>query len=153
MLVLAMEMGKIFGETDKDSDNVWVTPTTAAGAQSSTSSFLLEEDMVLRYGTCSGTGLVLSQQVQPHLAQCPCVVGTWVQSAGSLLPRHSQVKFKPSFPWDPCLGAKPEVMAAPQLHPQGATHSPLSDTLSPPGRPRCGQRGILGPSGHCANTR
>lgn len=52
-----------------------------------------------------------------------------MQSAGSLLfPRHSQVKFKPSFPWDPCLCAKLGVMAAPQLHPEGATHSPLCPT-------------------------
>lgn len=122
-LVLAVGMGKIFGEKDKDGDNVRVVPTVAAEAQNSPSSFLLEEDMVLGYGTYSATGLVLSQQVQATLGSVPLSGWDLVQSAGSLLfPKHFQLKFKPSFPWNPFLGAKPEVMAAPQLHPQGVTH-------------------------------
>lgn len=67
---LELAVGKIFGEINEGGDNGWVRPSPAAEAQSSTSSFLLEEDE-LRYGTCSGTGLALSHQVQATLGSVP----------------------------------------------------------------------------------
>lgn len=85
--VLAVGKGKIFGETDKNGDNGWVTPTLGAGAQSSISSFLLEED-VLKCGTCSGTGLALSQQVQATLGSVP--LSGWALAAVSWLSSLSQ---------------------------------------------------------------
>lgn len=85
----------------------------------------------------------------PRSGQCPHRVWTWALSAGSLLfPRHAQGKFKPSFPWDPCLGAKPGdgIASAPSsrgrvplTYPSDtkAPHHPLTapqhDQLSIPG--------------------
>lgn len=131
MLVLAVGMGRMFGETDKAGDNVWAIPIMAAGAPSSTSLSFCRKIWCLDMAHALAQAWYCLSRCRPHLGQCPCLVGTWLHSAGSLLfPRHSYAKFKPSFPWDPCLSAKPGVMAAPQLHPQGATS--LCPTPRPP---------------------
>lgn len=121
---LVLAVGKISGETDRNGDNGWVTLVLGAGAQSST---------------------YLSFWRKVCLEVAHALAGPWLQSAGSLLfPRHSQVKFRPSFPWDPCLAAKPGVMAALS----STLEVPLtseSDTATPrqPRQPPRGRHGVL----------